>query len=588
MTELQRLGRALMLPIAVLPAAGLLLRLGQPDMLDIAFMAQAGGALFASLGLLFAIGVAVGFARDGHGAAGLSGTVCFLVATFGAKVFIEVPAEVISGVPDAYAAVLEADFKDNTIARLSVPIGILSGLVSGLLFNRFASIKLPEYLAFFGGKRFVPIAAACAGMLLAAIVGFSIEYLNDGVDWLSRQVIGAGGIGLFVYGVLNRILIITGLHHILNNMAWFVVGDFNGVTGDLNRFFAGDPRAGGFMTGFFPVMMFGLPAACFAMYRAARPDRRAEVGGMLGSLALTSFLTGVTEPIEFLFMFLAPALYVIHALLTGLSMALMSLLGVKLGFGFSAGLFDYLINFSIASRPLLLVPVGAVYAILYYVLFSFAIRKFNLMTPGRDAVAVEASRPEFEDDQGEAVAYLTALGGAANLRTISACTTRLRLGIVDTELVDEAAVRRLGAKGLIRPSAGTLQVIIGPQAEHLADRMRAVADDDPRATKPDIVATATAGGSDIDVLALSAGLQDAFGGADNIKSGKLYAGCRLLVELVDSGKVSEADLTSLGTYSFAGSGNRDDALHLLIRKPSLLGQQAAGDQQKLKKLSGLI
>ncbi|HWA30693.1 MAG TPA: glucose PTS transporter subunit EIIB, partial [Rhizomicrobium sp.] len=245
----------------------------------------------------------------------------------------------------------------------------------------------------------------------------------------------------------------------------------HGTTGDLHRFFAGDPAAGKFMSGFFPVMMFGLPAACLAMYRAAAPERRKEVGGLLLSMALTAFLTGVTEPIEFSFMFLAPALYAIHAILTGTAMALMDILGIRLGFGFSAGLFDYLINFGKATKPLWLLPVGAVYFALYYGLFSFAIRTFNLKTPGRedqddavrDAIAAETSRGH---------AFVEALGGAGNLVSVDACTTRLRLILADGNAVDERALKALGARGIVRPSANALQVVLGPVADQVAGEIR--------------------------------------------------------------------------------------------------------------------
>ncbi|HEV2650348.1 MAG TPA: PTS transporter subunit EIIC, partial [Rhizomicrobium sp.] len=359
--RLQPLGRALMLPIAVLPAAGLLLRLGQPDLLNIAFIASAGDAIFSNLGLLFAIGVAVGLARENHGAAGLAGAVGFLVATKGAQVLIAVPPSTFAGLPEAAQGLAADAYKAAAIAKLSVPAGIVSGLLAGWLYNRYRDIRLPEFLAFFGGRRFIPIASGAAGVIVAAIIGFGYQSISAGMDALSHAVLGAGEWGLFAYGLLNRLLIVTGLHHIINNIAWFILGDFHGTTGDLKRFFAGDPSAGKFMSGFFPVMMFGLPAACLAMYQAALPSRRAEVGGLLLSMALTAFLTGVTEPIEFSFMFLAPVLYAIHAVLTGLSMVIMDALGIRLGFGFSAGLFDYVINFGKATRPLWLVPVGAVY-----------------------------------------------------------------------------------------------------------------------------------------------------------------------------------------------------------------------------------
>ena len=387
---LQSLGRALMLPIAVLPVAGLLLRLGQPDLLNIPFMAAAGDAIFSNLGLLFAAGVAVGLARDNNGAAGLAGVVCFLIATQGAQTLLHVPADALKGMAGDAADLAKAAFRTKAIAKLGVPLGISSGIVGGLFYNRFSNVKLPEYLAFFGGRRFVPIVSGLAGLAIAGLVGGSYGALSGGLDGLSHAIVGSGELGLFVYGVLNRLLIVTGLHHILNNVAWFMVGDFHGATGDLKRFFAGDPTAGSFMAGFFPVMMFGLPAACLAMYHAAPKARRRAVGGMLLSMALTSFLTGVTEPIEFTFMFLAPLLFALHAVLTGAAFVVMNLLGVKLGFGFSAGLFDYVLNFGKATRPLLLVPVGLAYFAIYYGAFRFAIARFDLKTPGRD---VEPSTP---------------------------------------------------------------------------------------------------------------------------------------------------------------------------------------------------
>ena len=228
----------------------------------------------------------------------------------------------------------------------------------------------------------MPIVSGFAGLLLALVFGFGWQMLERGMDAASQAVLGSEEIGLFAYGVLNRMLIVTGLHHIINNLAWFLFGDFNGVTGDLKRFFAGDPTAGAFMSGFFPVMMFGLPGACLAMYQTASPARRAAVGGLLLSMALTSFLTGVTEPIEFAFMFLAPVLYAVHAVLTGIAMVLMHALDVHLGFGFSAGLFDYVLNFSLSTRPLLLIPIGLAYFALYYFLFRFCILRFDLKTPG--------------------------------------------------------------------------------------------------------------------------------------------------------------------------------------------------------------
>ncbi len=314
---LQPLGRALMLPIAVLPVAGLLLRLGQPDIWQhvlpvvlpyLPFIAAAGSSIFDNLGLLFAAGVAVGLAKENHGAAALAGVVCYVVTTVAAKTLMVTPLDVVAGYSGQAAAWAADHFKDETIRHLSVPIGIVAGVLSGWLYNRYHNIKLPDYLAFFGGRRFVPIAAGFSALALAFIIGKSWVAIATGMDGFSHAVVSLGALGLFLYGALNRLLIVTGLHHILNSLVWFNLGNYHGVTGDLHRFMAGDPTAGAFMSGFFPVMMFGLPAACLAMYHAARPERRKEVGGMLASMALTALLTGVTEPIEFSFMFLAPPL----------------------------------------------------------------------------------------------------------------------------------------------------------------------------------------------------------------------------------------------------------------------------------------
>ena len=479
LTNLQQMGRALMLPIAVLPVAGLLLRLGQPDVLDIAPIAAAGDAIFSNLGLLFAIGVAVGLARENHGAAGLAAVVGYLVTTKGTEVLIAVPPEVLSGLTGQARDLAAAAFKAKELAKLSVPAGIISGVLGGVLFNRYSDIRVPSYLAFFGGRRFVPIASGVAGLLIAGLFGWGWPILERGMDAMSRSVLGAGEIGLFAYGVLNRALIVTGLHHIINNLAWFLLGDYNGVTGDLKRFFAGDPTAGAFMSGFFPVMMFGLPAACLAMYHEAAPEKRAAVGGLFASMALTSFLTGVTEPVEFTFMFLAPALYAVHAVLTGAAMALMHLLNIHLGFGFSAGLFDYVLNFSRATHPLMLIPVGLAYAALYYVAFRWVIRRFNLKTPGREGDdSLVGAPPETATgsgagaEPGMAHAFIAALGGPANLVTVDACTTRLRLVVKDQKAVDDTALKRLGARGVVRPSANALQVVLGPIADQVATDIR--------------------------------------------------------------------------------------------------------------------
>ncbi|HEX7849592.1 MAG TPA: N-acetylglucosamine-specific PTS transporter subunit IIBC [Sphingomonas sp.] len=555
--SLQPLGRALMLPIAVLPIAGLLLRLGQPDLLNIPFVAAAGGAIFDNLGLLFALGIGVGIAKDNNGAAGLAGLVCFLVATRGAMTLLHVPPEATANLGanlgKDIAALADAAWRDKAISKLSVPIGIVSGLIAGAFYNRYSTIRLPDYLSFFGGRRFVPILAGFAGLALAALVGFGFAPIDAGMDGLSQAVVSSGTIGLFVYGVLNRLLIVTGLHHVLNNVAWFIIGDFQGKTGDLNRFFAGDPSAGGFMSGFFPVMMFGLPAACLAMYRSALPERRQAVGGMLTSMALTAFLTGVTEPIEFTFMFLAPLLYLMHTILTGAAMALMHILGVHLGFGFSAGFFDYVLNFSKSTRPLLLLPVGLAYFAIYYGTFRWAIVKFDLKTPGREpAEAEEEGAVALPAERG--LAFVEALGGAANLASIDACTTRLRLVVNDQDKVSEPRLKKLGARGFIRPTAQGLQVVLGPIADAVAMEMRAAAGLLSVAA-PVVDSSPTVAAADPTPWLA------ALGGRDNVTASGA-ASSRLWVDLADPARADETALRKLGVRMIARPSA--NALHLIL------------------------
>jgi PTS system N-acetylglucosamine-specific IIC component len=563
----QALGRALMLPIAVLPIAGLLLRLGQPDVLDMAAMAAAGNAIFSNLGLLFAIGVAVGLARENHGAAGLAAVVGFLVATQGASVLLTLPPDVASAAKGVHEDLVIAAYKAKELSKLSVPMGIISGLLAGLLYNRFSNIKLPSYLSFFAGRRFVPIASGCAGLVVAMLFGYGWPVLEAGMDTTSHAVVASGPVGLFFYGVLNRILIITGLHHIINNVAWFLIGDFGGVTGDLKRFFAGDPSAGYFMSGFFPVMMFGLPAACLAMYHCALPSRRKETGGLLTSMGLTSFLTGVTEPIEFTFIFLAPGLYVVHALLTGTAMVVMYLLGSRLGFSFSAGLFDYLLNFRYAGNPLYLLPVGAVYFALYYGLFRYCILRFDLKTPGRslddDNVSSAAATT---GDRGRAGGFIAALGGAGNLLAVDACTTRLRLSLARADAIDEAALKRLGARGVLRLGEQNVQVVVGPTADQIAGDIRS----ELAASRQQGGAMATIrdmAGKETTQRAPSAALAAALGGADNIQRLELSNG-RVLLELREPGAVLGDALSALGVRAIARPGAH--LLHLLHPRPDSL------------------
>jgi PTS system N-acetylglucosamine-specific IIC component len=538
----QQLGRALMLPIAVLPIAGLLLRLGQPDLLNWVAMAAAGKAVFSNLGLLFAVGVGVGLARENHGAAGLAALVGYVVTMRAAETLLHA--------------------EPDSLSKLNIPVGLLSGIIAGVAYNRYSNITLPSYLSFFGGRRFIPIVSGLLGLVLAAIIGYAWPYIEHGMDSASHAILGAGPIGLFAYGLLNRILIVTGLHHILNNFAWFILGDYHGATGDLNRFFAGDPSAGAFMSGFFPVMMFGLPGACLAMYHTASPERRAGVAGLLLSLGLTSFLTGVTEPVEFTFMFLAPVLYALHAVATGLAMVLMNAFGVHLGFSFSAGLFDYVLNFTHAQRPLLLIPIGIGYFLLYYVVFRVCIVRLNLSTPGREAddTFAQASAPAAVGTRGRS--FVDALGGAANLTEVTACTTRLRLSLIDNRAIDESALARLGSRGLLRSSHTGLQVVLGPIADQVAGEIRdamrvgavrqvAVSDDVMRedAVRKD-AARDDAARKDAAQIPDSSALLAALGGRRNVAGIECHAG-RVLVQVADGTVVDEPALRTLGIRGVA-------------------------------------
>jgi PTS system N-acetylglucosamine-specific IIC component len=358
-------------------------------------------------------------------------------------------------------------------------------------------------------------------------------------------------------------------------VAWFIIGDYHGATGDLNRFFAGDPTAGAFMAGYFPVMMFGLPAACLAMYHTAKPERRAAVGGMLLSLALTAILTGVTEPIEFSFMFLAPVLFGLHAVLTGLAMVLMDALHVRLGFSFSAGLFDYLINFGKATRPLLLIPVGLLYFGLYYGVFRFAILRWDLKTPGREPDEEVAPAPVITGELGRARGYIAALGGAANLVSIDACTTRLRLVIKDQSIIDAPALKALGARGLVKPSERDLQVVVGPIADEVAREMRQAMGSPAPVAPPPVAASEPVIVSGED-HSLAGSLLAALGGAANLKSAEAAAN-RILVGLTDSSRIDGPALAKLGVRGVARTGV--GSAHLV------LAASAAGPAQAL---AGLI
>jgi PTS system N-acetylglucosamine-specific IIC component len=390
---LSRIGRSLMLPIAVLPAAALLVRFGQDDMLgkdgldwtDVAgvniaaILAKAGGVLFDNLPLLFAVGIAIGFARRSDGSTALAAVVGWLVFN---TVFNEMVADnVVQIRPDG----------TPVLPTMGVLSGILMGIVTALLYQKFYRVKLVPWLAFFGGRRFVPIVTAGSAVILGIFFGAIWPPIGEGINNFGDWLVDQGGVGAGIYGTVNRLLIPFGLHNIINPIMWFIVGEYTPpggepVFGDLHRYFAGDPSSGLYMAGFFPVMMFGLPAAALAITHCARPERRKIVGGIMLSAAFCSFLTGVTEPIEFAFIFVAPLLFGIHAVLTGISMWLADLLNIHIGFGFSASFIDFLLNVgkSNTHNPWLVWVVGAVYAVVYYVIFRWAIIRFNIPTMGRE------------------------------------------------------------------------------------------------------------------------------------------------------------------------------------------------------------
>ncbi|RAK06346.1 PTS system N-acetylglucosamine-specific IIB component (Glc family) /PTS system N-acetylglucosamine-specific IIC component (Glc family) [Halanaerobium saccharolyticum] len=466
-SNLQKIGKSLMLPIAVLPAAALLLRLGAGDVFDIPFVMAAGSAIFDNLALLFGIGVAVGIAHDSSGAAGLAGAVSYFVIT-------------------------NATQSINSDINMGVLAGIIGGLLAGYLYNRYHDIELPDFLGFFGGKRFVPIVTGAASVVLAGVFGYIWPPIQNVIQMTGEWIINAGPIGVFVYGFLNRLLIPVGLHHVLNSFIWFVFGEFTTaagevVTGDLSRFFAGDPSAGFFMSGFFPMMMFGLPAAALAMYHSAKPENKKAVSGIFLSVGLTAFLTGITEPIEFAFMFLAPVLYVIHAGLTGLSMVVTYVLGIQHGFGFSAGAIDYFLNYGLATKPFLIIPLGIAAFVIYYSLFRFVIEKFDIPTPGRAEAEAGANSVSVMPDSQQKTAnnaestqaeitkasqYIDALGGAENINSIDACITRLRLEVKDSSRLDENKLKQLGATGVLKANKNNAQVVVGTKAELIAEKIK--------------------------------------------------------------------------------------------------------------------
>ncbi|WP_372511059.1 PTS transporter subunit EIIC [Mycolicibacterium madagascariense] len=496
--QLQRLGKSLMLPIAVLPAAGILLRLGQDDLLGrikapvigpfFHAMSAAGDAIFSNLPLLFAVGVAIGFAKKADGSTALAAVVGYLVVQ---AVFKTMSPIVLAGQVDKAGEQAQINY--------SVFAGIVVGVLTAWLFDRYHTIQLPSYLGFFGGRRFVPIVVSLACLFLAFAMSYCYPLFDAGLTGLGEFIGGSGAIGAFVYGFANRMLIPVGLHHIVNSYVWFIYGDYRApdgkvVTGELTRFAAGDPSAGLLTSGFFPILMFGLPAAALAMIHVANKKQRRVAVGILSAAGLTAFLTGVTEPLEFAFMFVAFPLYVIHAVLTGLSLAIAYLLDIHLGFSFSAGLIDLLLygTAPAAKNVPLLIGMGVVFFVVYYVLFRFAITRWNMRTPGREpddefeteeqanlgdgtdaATVVSPTTPTTAPTGSTAEQLIDAFGGRANLVTVDACITRLRMEVADPGKVDQARLKSLGAAGVIEVG-NSVQAVFGTQAEALKNDITAI------------------------------------------------------------------------------------------------------------------
>lgn len=449
---LQKIGKALMTPIAVLPVAALLLRLGFGDIFDgqvALIMKSAGDAIFSNLDLLFGVGIAYGLAKNNDGAAALSGAIGVLIAK---AVYISIDKDV----------------------NMGVFVGIIIGVLAGTLYNRFYDIKLPEFLGFFGGKRFVPIITAVAAIFVGVLAGYFWHYAQGAIDAFSNMIIGLNEVGTFIYGTLNRLLIPLGLHHILNSVFWFQLGEYthlkDGVevvaNGDLHRFFAGDKTAGVYMSGFYVVMMFGLPAMAYAIYLNTPKNYRTKAGAILAGVAFTSFLTGITEPLEFLFLFVAPLLFVLHALLTGLALAVAQMLDIHAGFGFSAGFIDYVINYKLATNPLLILPLGTVFAMIYFVSAYYTIKLFKLK------IFEESTEENIDHANKNAQAFILALGGKENIVDTDACITRLRMSVQDSSALKDEDFTVLGAKGVIRPDKKSIQVILGTKSEKIAEEIK--------------------------------------------------------------------------------------------------------------------
>ncbi|MDN6833684.1 MAG: N-acetylglucosamine-specific PTS transporter subunit IIBC, partial [Enterobacterales bacterium] len=488
---LQKVGRALMVPVATLPAAAILMGVGYwidpvgwgGDNALAAFFIKSGSAIIDNMSVLFAIGVAYGMSKDKDGAAALTGFVGFLVLTTlcspaAVAMIQKIPAD---QVPAAFGKI------NNQF------VGILVGIISAELYNRFSGVELPKALSFFSGRRLVPILTSFVMILVAFILMYIWPLIFDGLVNFGEHIQKMGSVGAGIYAFFNRLLIPVGLHHALNSVFWFDVAGIN----DIPNFLGGAQSieagkavvgiTGRYQAGFFPIMMFGLPGAALAIYHCARPENKAKVAGIMMAAAFAAFFTGITEPLEFSFMFVAPVLYVLHAFLTGISVFIAASMHWIAGFGFSAGLVDMVLSSRnpLATHWYMLIPQGLVFFVIYYVVFRFTITKFNLLTPGRElATDADESADGYDLDLDNAKGgnetanlarnYIAAVGGSANITGIDACITRLRLSVKDSAIVNDSLAKRLGASGVIRLNKQSVQVIVGTRAEAIATAMRGV------------------------------------------------------------------------------------------------------------------
>lgn len=475
MKYLQKLGRSLMLPVAVLPAAAILMGIGYwidpsgwgADSPIAAFLIKSGGAIIDNIPILFAVGVALGLSKDKDGSAALSGLVAFLVVT-----------TLLGTDSVAMLQGIDASAVDPAFSKIgNAFVGLLSGIIASIMYNRFSQVKLPDALAFFSGKRLVPIMSAVSAILISVVLFFVWPLVYSGLVNFGEFISGLGAFGAGLYGFFNRLLIPTGLHHALNSVFWFDVAGIN----DIGNFWASEGTkgvTGMYQAGFFPIMMFGLPAAGLAMYHTAKTKRKKQVASLFLAAGFAAFFTGVTEPLEFAFMFVAPALYLVHAVLTGLSLAIAALFHWTAGFGFSAGLVDFILSsrLPLANQPYMLLVQGLVFAVIYYFVFRFMIVKFNLKTPGREDEIEEAGETDeiaTGKDKFHAMAMkiYEGLGGDDNVESVDNCITRLRVEVKDMNAVDQDKIKATGVPGINIVGKNSIQVIVGTQVQFVADEI---------------------------------------------------------------------------------------------------------------------